>query len=94
MGDARGHLSRALAIARELPQHEFLFIGGSKAHILEESGYRVKNVPILPMVIRNNQVNFAATLARGLIGLGHMGPAFKEVRALIKDFDPHLIISD
>jgi UDP:flavonoid glycosyltransferase YjiC (YdhE family) len=33
MGDARGHLSRALAIAQELPQHEFLFIGGSKAHI-------------------------------------------------------------
>jgi len=28
------------------------------------------------------------------MGLGRMGPAFKEVRTLIKDFDPHLIISD
>jgi uncharacterized protein (TIGR00661 family) len=94
MGDARGHLSRALAIARELPQHEFLFIGGGKAHILGERGYRVQNVPILPTIIRNNRVNFVATLAHGLMGMGHMGPAFKEVRALIKDFDPHLILSD
>jgi uncharacterized protein (TIGR00661 family) len=94
MGDARGHLSRALAIARELPQHEFLFIGGGKTHILEEKGYRVKDVPILPTIIRNNRVDFAATLAHGLMGMGRMGPAFKDVRALIKDFDPHLIISD
>jgi len=94
MGDARGHLSRALAIARELPQHEFLFIGGSKAHVLGEKGYRVKDVPILPTIIKNNRVDFAATLAHGLMGMGRMGPAFKEVRALIKDFDPHLIISD
>jgi uncharacterized protein (TIGR00661 family) len=94
MGDARGHLSRALAIARELPQHEFLFIGGGKTHILEEKGYRVKDVPILPTIIRNNRVDFAATLAHGLIGMGRMGPAFKNVMALIKEFDPHLIISD
>jgi uncharacterized protein (TIGR00661 family) len=94
MGDARGHLSRALAIARELPQHEFLFIGGGKTRILKEKGYRVKDVPILPTIIRNNRVNFAATLANGLMGLGRMGPAFKEVRALIQDFDPDLIISD
>jgi uncharacterized protein (TIGR00661 family) len=94
MGDARGHLSRALAVARELPQHEFLFIGGSKAHILREKGYRVKDVPILPTIIRNNRVDFAGTLARGLMGLGRMGPACMEVRGLIKDFDPHLIISD
>jgi uncharacterized protein (TIGR00661 family) len=94
MGDARGHLSRALAIARELPQHEFLFIGGSKAHILAERGYKVKDVPILPTIIRNNRVDFAATLAHGLMGLGRMGPAFMKVRALIQEFDPHLIISD
>ena len=45
MGDARGHLSRALAIAQELPQHEFLFIGGGKVHILKEKGYRVEECP-------------------------------------------------
>ena len=94
MGDARGHLSRALAIARELPQHEFLFIGGGKTHILEEKGYRVKDVPILPTIIRNNRVDFAATLAHGLMGMCRMGPAFKNVMALIREFDPHLIISD
>jgi len=94
MGDARGHLSRALAIARELPQHEFLFIGGSKAHILREKGYQVKDVPILPTIIRNNRVDFAATLAHGLMGLGRMAPAFKKVKGLIREFDPHLIISD
>ncbi len=94
MGDARGHLSRALAIARELPQHEFLFIGGGKTRILEEKGYQVQNVPILPTIIRNNRVDFAATLAHGLLGMARMAPAFKKVMALIREFDPHLIISD
>ena len=94
MGDARGHVSRALAIAQELPQHEFLFIGGGKVQILKERGYRVEEVPMISTVIRNNRVDFAATLAHGLMGLGRLAPVIKKVMGLIKEYDPHLIISD
>ena len=94
MGDARGHVSRALAIARELPHHEFLFIGGGKIRIFKEKGYQVENVPVLPTIIRNNRVDCVATVAHALVGFGRMAPAIKKVRAIIKEFDPHLIISD
>jgi uncharacterized protein (TIGR00661 family) len=94
MGDARGHVSRALAIARELAHHEILFIGGGKIQILKENGYPVQEVPVLPTIIRNNRVDFAATLAHGIMGLGRMAPAIKKVMKLIQEFDPHLIISD
>ncbi len=94
MGDARGHISRALTIAGELPQHEFLFIGGEKIRILGKQGYRVEQVPTAPTIIRNHRVDVMATMARGLVGLGRMGPAIKRIRAIIQEYDPHLIISD
>jgi len=94
MGDARGHISRALTIARELPQHEFLFIGGEKVRILKENGYRIERVPTAPTIIRNNRVDLAATVAKGIVGLGRMGPAIKRVKALIQEHAPDLIISD
>ncbi len=94
MGDARGHVSRALAIARELPQHEFLFIGRGKVQILQERGYLVEKVPTLSTIIRNNRVDFAATLADAMRCIWRLGPAIKRVRDLIKEYDPHLIITD
>ena len=95
MGDARGHISRALTIAREMPQHEFLFAGGGKFYrILQENGYQVENVPITPTVIRNHRVDIGGTVAYGVAGLARMGPAIKRVKAIIREYDPDLIISD
>ncbi|MHB8123073.1 MAG: glycosyltransferase family protein [Desulfuromonadaceae bacterium] len=94
MGDARGHVSRALAIAQEMPHHEFLFIGGGKVRILKEHGYQVEEVPIFPTIIRNNRVDFQATVAHAIVGLVSTGPTIKRVSALIKEFDPHLILND
>jgi len=94
MGDARGHISRALTIARELPKHEFLFIGGERVRILKENGYRVEKVPTAPTIIRNNRVDVVATIAKGIVRLGRMGLAIRKVMTLIKEYDPHLIISD
>ena len=94
MGDARGHVSRALAIAQELPHHEFLFIGREKVQIFKESGYQVEVIPSFSTIIRNNRVDFAATLADAMICISRLAPTLKRVRDLIKDYDPHLIISD
>jgi len=93
-GDARGHVSRALAIAQELAHHEFLFIGRGKVHILRERGYQVEEIPSLATIIRDNRVDFAATVADAVRFIPHLGPVLKRVRDLIREFDPHLIISD
>ena len=77
MGDARGHISRALTIALEMRQHEFLFVGGGTIRILQENGYQVENVPTTPTIIRNHRVDLAATVAYGAVGLARMGPAIK-----------------
>lgn len=94
MGDARGHVSRALAIAQELPHHEFLFIGRGKVQIFKERGYQVEEIPTFSTIIRDNRVDFAATLADAVMCTARLGPALKRVRDLIKEYDPHLIISD
>ncbi len=94
MGDARGHISRALTIAGELGRHEFLFIGGEKIQIMQENGYRIEMVPTAPTIIRHNRVDTLATAAHGLVGLARMAPAISRVRAVIREFDPQLIISD
>ncbi len=79
MGDARGHISRALTIAREMPRHEFLFAGGGKFYrILQENGYQVENVPITPTVIRKHRVDIAATVAYGAAGFSAHGPGHQE----------------
>ena len=93
-GDARGHISRALAIAQELAHHEFLFIGRGKVQILREKGYHVEEIPSLATIIRDNRVDFAATVADAMMVIAHLGPALKRVRDMIREFDPHLIISD
>lgn len=94
MGDARGHVTRALAIAQEMPHHEFLFIGGGKVRILKEHGYQVEEVPIFPTIIQNNRVNMAETMSQFIMGLASTSSAIKRVTALIKGFEPHLIITD
>jgi uncharacterized protein (TIGR00661 family) len=93
-GDARGHVSRALAISQELPHHEFLFVGQGTVRILKERGHRVEEIPSFSTIIRNNRVDFAATLSDAMKCTVRLGPAIKRVRDLIKAYDPHLIISD
>jgi uncharacterized protein (TIGR00661 family) len=94
MGDSRGHISRALALTQELPHHEFLFLGQGKVQILKERGYQVEDIPTIFTIIRNNRVDFAATMANTLTCLAQVGPALKKTGAIIREFDPHLIISD
>jgi uncharacterized protein (TIGR00661 family) len=93
-GDARGHVSRALVVAQELPHHEFLYVGRGKVQILKERGYRVEEIPSFSTIIQDNRVDFTATLTDAIRGLVRLGPAIKRVRELIKEFDPQLIISD
>ncbi len=94
MGDARGHVSRALTIAQEMPEHEFLFLGGGRAHDLSAYGYRVEGLPMASTLYRNNRVDVAATALNALGVFLNRKKHVKRVSELIASFDPDLIISD
>jgi uncharacterized protein (TIGR00661 family) len=94
MGDARGHVSRALTIAQEMPEHEFLFVGGGRVHDLAGHGYHVEDLPMASTFYRNNRVDVTATAVNALgVFLGRK-KHINRVAELIASFDPGLIISD
>lgn len=93
-GDGSGHVNRARIITQELPQHEFLFVGGGTVQSLRTEGYPVINVPFLDTFYRDNRVDIYGTLSHGLKVLLRSKYMVKKVSEAIRHFDPDLIITD
>lgn len=94
MGDAAGHVNRALIMAQEMPGHEFLFVGGGRVHDLESYGYAVEDVPMSATLYRNNRVDIFATVMNALRVFVRSGPVVRRVADIITSFDPNLIVTD
>lgn len=94
MGDARGHVSRALTVAREMPHHEFLFVGGGHVHALEGEGYPVEDVPMASTLYRNNRVDLPTTVSNAVNVFAKGYRVVKRVAQIVSDFDPDLILTD
>ncbi|MDD5203940.1 MAG: glycosyltransferase family protein [Desulfobacterales bacterium] len=94
MGDARGHVNRALAIARAMDRHEFLFIGGGAVHELREYGYAVENVPVPATFYRKNRVWVMKTFMNGAVLLIERNRVLKRLMAVIREFDPEIALCD
>ncbi|MGC8603982.1 MAG: glycosyltransferase family protein [Desulfomonilaceae bacterium] len=94
MGDARGHVTRALTVAQEMPEHEFLFLGGGKVHDLKSNGYNVENIPMLSTFYRKNKVDIGSTLANAFKVLLSSQKFKRRVIDIIRDFDPDQILTD
>jgi uncharacterized protein (TIGR00661 family) len=69
MGDARGHLTRAMVMAEALSRHELLFVGGGCVDELAAMGHRVLKAPMLGTSLRNGRVRLAATAAHCVGGI-------------------------
>ncbi len=94
MGDARGHVNRAVTVAQEMPHHEFLFVGGGRVHDLQDRGYPVVDVPVPATLYRNNRVDVPATVGNALrVFLGKRG-VVDRIAEIILSYKPDLIISD
>jgi uncharacterized protein (TIGR00661 family) len=93
-GDAKGHVNHALVAARELPNHEFLFVGGANVHDLKSEGYSVEHVPVLGTMYRNNTVDIAATLKNGIGVFMNRSRVINRVKSIIREFDPDLTLVD
>lgn len=94
MGDARGHVTRALTVAQEMSGHEFLFLGGGRVHDLKDQGFAVEDVPVPGTYYKNNEVDFAATLANALRVFATRSAVIRRVGDIIDSFDPDLILTD
>jgi len=94
MGDALGHVSRSLAVAQAMPDHEFLFVGGGRAQLLREEGHHLEEVPIGGTYYRGSRVDFSRTVVNfAKVFLGKKR-TIQRVGDIIKSFDPDLILTD
>jgi len=93
MGDAGGHISQALAVANEMPHHEFLFIGGGRVLDLRRTGYSVEEVPVPSTYYVNNRVDVSGTVRNALKVLFDRKRTVERVVQIVKDFDPALILT-
>ncbi len=93
MGDAGGHISLALAVANEMPHHEFLFIGGGRVLDLRGMGYAVEEVPVPSTYYVNNRVDVIATVRNAAEVLLGRKRTVERIADIVKDFDPALILT-
>lgn len=94
MGDARGHVHRALTVAQQMPHHEFLFVGGGTVHDLQAEGYAVEDIPVPGTLYRDNKVDIPATVANALSVFVKKAAVIRKISEIIDSFDPQLILTD
>ena len=94
MGDARGHVNHAIIMSAELPEHEFVFVGGGAVLDLRTMGYTVEEIPVLGTLYKNNMVDVKATLFNAAHLFTTRHKTIARVCDIIKNFGPDLILVD
>lgn len=93
MGDARGHVSRAVALAKSLPDCEFLFIGGGRVRELAAFG-AVLETPLLATVIEGHSISFAGTAWTTISQIHKRRNALARTADALERFGPDLVLVD
>lgn len=94
MGNTFGHVSRALAIAGRLPEHEFYFVGGGRVPEVLRGVHPVFEVPVARTVYKRQRVSVPGTcghLARCVASLPRVR---REILNLIDRWQPDVAICD
>jgi uncharacterized protein (TIGR00661 family) len=94
MGNTFGHVSRALAMAGRLPEHDFHFVGGGRVPEVLRGLYPVQEVPVARTVYKRQRAYVLATC-------GHLGRCVASIPAvrrqlleLIERWQPDVAICD
>lgn len=93
MGDSLGHLNQVLAVAHEMAEHEFLFLGGGRVLDLRRLGYQVEELPVPGTLYANNRVDVPATVTNAIKVFLGLPRTVRRVGRIIKDYDPVLILT-
>jgi len=94
MGNTFGHVSRALAVARRLPEHEFHFVGGGRVPEVLRDLYPVLEVPVARTVYKKQRAYVLGTcghLARCVMNRPRVR---REILDLIDHWQPDIAICD
>jgi uncharacterized protein (TIGR00661 family) len=94
MGNTFGHVSRALAVAGRLTEHEFHFVGGGRVPGVLRGLYPVLEVPVAHTVYQNQRVSVPRTcghLARCLASIPRVN---RQILDLIDHWQPNVAICD
>ena len=94
MGDAGGHVSRSLAIAQQLKEHDVVFVGGGRVAELSQAGHSVVAIPTLRTVLRDQRVDTVRTAAHCADVLRRAPSVMARLTATIREYDPDLILTD
>ncbi|MFW5734597.1 MAG: glycosyltransferase family protein [Oceanidesulfovibrio sp.] len=98
MGDARGHVSRSLAVTQTLldrnPDHEFIFLGGGTVRDFAALGFRYEPCPMLETVVRHGSVDAWATFRNAASILLRRGDYIRKLMRLMEEFKADMAITD
>lgn len=94
MGDAQGHVSRALAVAQAMSQHEFLFVGGGKVRNFKKVGFDVAEIPMISTFYSNNRVDLSATAINAAKQFIKRKRTLNTVVGIANTFQPDIILTD
>ncbi len=93
-GTGHGHAMRGLTIARQLKQHEFLFVANDDALSILQPEFRVHTLPNLGTVFKNYKVDMAATIGRAIPTLLNRQKYIQQTLRLIDEFKPDVCMTD
>ena len=94
MGDRPGHMVRSMAVAQSMPHHQFLFVGGGWTREMSAWGYPVEPAPMASTLYAGSRVDLPGTFLNAMRVFRSRGAAIRKTAAIIRDFDPDLILSD
>lgn len=93
-GTGHGHAMRGLTIARAMPQHEFLFVGGDDAPGVLAKEFAFERLPNLGTVFKNYKVDMGATVRRALPLLWNRQKHIDAALRIIDKFKPDICMTD
>ena len=94
LGDSGGHVSRSLAIARQLRGHEIVFVGSDRVLELSQHGYSIVPVPGLGTKLSRQGVDLGGTIVHALSLFARQPSIVRFLMDFIEGYDPDLIITD
>lgn len=95
MGDGGGHVSRSLAIARQLRAHEIVFVGGERVRReMAGHGYDTVPAPVAATELAGQRVAIGRTLVGAVAAFARQRGVVGRLTDVIREFDPDLILSD
>lgn len=94
MGNTFGHVSRALAIAARLPEHDFHFVGGGRVPEMLRGWHPVLEVPVAHTVYQRQRVSVLGTCGHLARCVSNLPRVRGEILDLIDHWQPDIAICD